>query len=338
MKNRIFRTGIIVLIWLKAKNFFIAPMNRSVENAHNIITYVRNATYELRTSDPLMNDNYNDIQPWYLTMEDFVAERTEDKQGQFAFTDDVKLRFKDMKPKLEHFQDVFRGIFGKKTTEYRSIWGRNLERFYHGPYVVRANAVKALSTGTRTLGGAPLIALADEMIAYFDDLSGLRTSQQGKIALVKTDSTNIKSTVDSAATELFQIYGRTILMYAKKRNFETLIASIFPTSLFDNHPNAGHYPMIISAGTLHRICILNDKEGKQFMINMIDSLSDVLLTYSDDSEHAGTGGYIARMGLPVVMIDPPIIGDVTKKFIIGTCLSPIHSAHFTFDIVAKQRV
>jgi len=245
----------------------------------------------------------------------------------------LEIRFKDMQPQIEHFQDVFRGIWGKKTTQYRGVWGRNLDRFYKGPYVVRGNAMLALSTATRDLGGAPIIALADEMLAYADLLKGTRTDQQGKMAAVKTSSTNIKNTVTSASTFLFKIYGRTIMLYAEDAGFEKLIAAIYPIGLLVEHPNPGHYPMIVSAGKLHRVCILNDKAGKKFVINMIDCLSNVLFTYSDDSQHAGLGGYEATMGLAAVTIEPREVGDITKKFIIATCLSPIDSAHFTFDII-----
>jgi hypothetical protein len=308
-------------------------MEKSEDNGYNIIKEHRDRTFALKDSDPIINDMYLDIEPYWVTISDNKSAQTTGVTERVEFTGIVKSSFKSMATNMNHYQDIYRGTFGKETSEYRATFGKNIDRMYNGPYEVRANAVKALSLKVRTYGGT-LIALADEIYAYYLLLTGAKSDQTGGKVVVGMDAVAYKNTIIDGGKIVWKNLGRAIMIYAELENSSDLICALFPVELLHKVPIDGHHAMHIGIGDFERIAILNDKTGKKYRINTMDSLSDIRITSEPNSKHVKTtGGYIALKGQPDVIIDPSLVGSLTDKFITGTTLSPEFPSDFTFDII-----
>src|ERR1017187_2952332 len=325
---------ILTYIWPSSLSPIQSSMEKNEDNGFNIIKEHRDKTFALKDTDPIINDMYLDIEPIWVTISDNKSAQTTGVEERVELTGNVVVNFKDMAPNMNHFQDIFRGVHGKDTTEYRATWGKNINRMYIGPYEVRANAVKALSEKVRSYGGLVLIALADEIYAYYLLLTGARSDQTGGKVVVGMDAVAYKNTIIDGGKIVWKNLGRAIMIYAELENSSDLICALFPVELLHKVPIDGHHAMHIGIGDFERIAILNDKTGKKYRINTMDSLSDIRITSEPNSKHVKTtGGYIALKGQPDVIIDPSLVGSLTDKFITGTTLSPEFPSDFTFDII-----
>jgi hypothetical protein len=313
--------------WMGSSNPFIISMERGIQNAVNIVVYHLTRLFLHKGEGAWQLSMYEDFRP---EAEQFIAAagaRTGDLSTQVEFTDIYESEFKDMSTKLDSFDDLVRKIHNKNSIPYRAIWGATRNRFYDGTYEQRVGALTALKTEMAAQGvddGATAVE------AYLTEIDDRHKAQQERMVKVGSDGSVINELRPILINKLNKDRGGLISQFAMLVDYQDKVNHYFPLNLLGDRSVWGHYQLIIPKGDFRRICIHTFKDGEKIEITAMDA--DAWISTADNADHPITSGYKIAAGTTVI-IDPALLGDLSKKFIIATNVNLETSCDLIFNIL-----
>ncbi|MEI6815962.1 MAG: hypothetical protein WCL14_05080 [Bacteroidota bacterium] len=321
--------------WNPKNNPFQNAMHFSEENAQNIMNWCVAEWDRRHLENAIIVQMRDAIKPTSISMNAAMVAQVAASRLKLSDQHEWVITKEEMESKLNHFKSItIAAGFEIGSPVYNELWLAGTTQFYTGTYVSQMNCVEATSVQMAT--HTELTAEAVEVHDYFLELDGRRTDVRDSIGEFTGDGTSVKSIVNIGVGKMFKCYGLAVTLLAEDPLSEEKLNALFPVQYLRSIAGDGLYPMIITHGTFKRICILMDKANKTFIIDLRDCLSDVMIAYSYDAEHAGIGGHTFAHGVRHEVASS-IIGDITNgdtKFIMGTCLSLTDTASFTFEIVS----
>lgn len=319
--------------WQGSRNHLRAAMEESVENAENIATFTRNALYPYQSNpDPGYGILFTETDVKLNKLNLNLGYKGGSETTRISSTEFMELAYADMSTKLTHFDDLTRPVFGKKTQEYGNIWGSNRNRFYHGSYKQREDALFAMAG---VLENYPdLATLKAEVLAYANVLKSKRASQLGLISGTKTYSADVFTSIEDLILQMMRNLGWLNFKYALQPDAQAKVNAFFDLAKIMNHSHNKIYPCHVPIGGSVRVARRGFKETDRIKLT-IDGSEDVLLFLVPDSKWSldPAKGY---RGISGTIIEKPvkeIFPDLTYHQVMGLNTSNTQPSHFEFEII-----
>jgi hypothetical protein len=319
--------------WQASRNSFRSPMEESVENALGISIFTLNALNPYQSDpNPGFGILFNEHKDKTTKLTGALGIKDSIDTFRSGYTKNMEIAYKDMAPKLAHFDDLVRPVFGKNTLEYNTIWGANRNRFYRGSYEERETAVKGLSEAMDHYPG--LAAVVIEVKAYHEELVTARQAQQGYISGSKNYSASVFQAIENLILQHDRTLGWLKFYYALEDNAQAKVNSFFDISKIINHNNNKVYPRHVPISGSVRVCRRAFKESDKIRIT-VDGTEDVLISLVENSKTPLDPGksYRAIAGPTVEKPVKEIFPDLTHKQVMGLNSSTIKPSHFVFEII-----
>ena len=323
------------LDWQGSHDMFHGPMKESVENALGIVTYTHDVlyTYQASPPHPLFVTIYGETHIGFQALLDAMGLKYSMFSTKIGSTDLVETKYMIFSERLDHFDDLIRAVYGKRTNEYKSIWGNDRNRFYRGSYENREVALKGLATAMGTFSG--LTAAAAEVMAYHDDLKAARTAQHGFIGDYNTDSSDVIDAVNALILQQNRNLGFLRFFYSLGPDPQKKINSFFDLSKIMNHGHDKKYLKHIPAAGFVKICIHHTKPTDKFRI-LVDGTEDAYISSAIDNNTPGkTTDFKATAGVQYEKPSTQVLSDLTKTHIIATNSSLTTATHIVFEIIEE---
>ena len=313
--------------WSGAANVMIASMEKSLENAVNIVVF-HLYWLELHKDDGEMQmAMYMDFLPKATNFINAVSAQTGDKEAQTVLTEALESVFMDMSPNLDNFDSLTRDVHHVNTEEYNIIWGRNRNRFYEGSYEQRLGALLALST-EMTSQTVPLGSAA--VLAYRTLIMNKQANQKARMSKVGEDNTSVEELRQILIKKLNKNRGGLIYLFGDDDDCQKHVNQYFPLSLMGDRSVWGHYQLMIPKGDFRKICMHLFKTGEKIEITPMGS--DIWICSADNTNNPMASGYKAIDG-QTVTINPTLIGDLNKKIIMATNMNLTSQCNLIFNII-----
>jgi len=313
--------------WQGSGNPLIRPMEESVANANNIVIYHYDVLTIRQGEDAGILAMHTDLKPHVLTLESLLGKQESDKPAQTAQTDNAESAFAQMASKLDEFEVLTTAIHPLHSLPYNIIWGNNRNRFYNGTYLQRLSSLVGLAA-SMTAQAVPLGAAA--VTAYHDDIKARQLAQKKMIVATGDDSLKIKETIQILIKKLNKNLGWLKFYFGDEDDCQASINEFFPLNLITNKSSKGHYQLLVPKGDFRKICIHTFKTGEKIDIKV--GASDVWISTANDASSPIPSGYKAIAG-STVTIDPSLLGDLTKKYIMATNVNLTTTCDLIFNIV-----
>ncbi len=310
-----------------SSNPCIKPMEQSIENAVNIVVYQLNRLIERQGDGAGFLAMLNDFQPEANNFLNLTGAQTGDKEAQVILTADFESEFSEMAPQLDGFDSLLRIVHAVGTTPYNLVMGRTRDRFYHGSYEMRIAALLGMSN-EMTAQTVPDGATA--VIAYRDGIILKHATQSAKIGQVGNDGSSVNTLRNSLIKKLNKNRGWLLFNYAMADDCEEQVNKFYPTNIMGDRSIKGHYQLIVPKVDFRKVCIHIFKADEMIDIEVGDA--DVWLSTADNANNAVPSGYKA-VAHSILRINPSVLGDLTKKYIIATNVNMTTSTDLIFNIV-----
>jgi hypothetical protein len=231
-----------------------------------------------------------------------------------------------MSPNLDNFDSLTRDIHPVNSEDYRIIWGANRNRFYTGNYQGRLAELKALAD-VMTAKSVPLGATA--VMDYHASIIAHHNEQQKTMTKVGNDAKEVEKYRQILIQKLYKNCGGLIFHFGDDEDCQTKVNGYFPLNLLGDRSIKGHYQLIVPKAEFRKIGMHTFKAGEKVEITATGA--DVWLSMADNSNHSIASGYKAVNGA-TVNIDPLLLGDLTKKYIIATNVNLTTSCDLILNI------
>jgi len=320
--------------WIGSRNPFRAAMEASVSNALSIGTYTRNILYSNRNNPDqgfMLLYNETDISMEVLSNALGVKGSVATEKG--ATTKYMKSEFKNMKAKLNRFDDLIRPVLGKGSTDYISVWGRNRNRFYHGSYASRAISLLGLAGGLEKF--PDLAAAVVEVNEYHDTLIDTRSSQTGLIGSFKQDSITVKNAVEDLILQMERNLCWLRFFYARVPGGRSKVNAFFDIRRIMRHANRKVYVHHVAIGGYIKVCRHQFKETDRIKIT-IDGSADVYFFLIANSKMRFPDlktTFCAKAGTIIELPAKEIFPDLTYKQVIACNSNPNKDSHYIFELI-----
>ena len=313
--------------WQGASNPLIIPMEISVENALNIVVYHQIRLDAHKSDAQIIQDMLDDFLPVYTPFVDIIGTYSGDKESQVMLTGFFESEFSNMSFKLAEFNSLILDVYDVNSDDYKYIWGRTRDRFYHGSYEQRLAALlgfsKVLTEKTVPLGTTAVLAYRTEII-------NKHTTQQNRMDKVGLDSNTINDYRRILIKKLNKNRGGLIYLYGDDDDCQDEVNAFFPLNILGDRSQRGHYQLIIPKADFRRVCIHTPKPGEKYEVYALNA--DVWLSTADNADNPIPSGYKAVDGASN-LIEPALIGDLSKKYIMATNVNIEKSCDLIFNIV-----
>jgi len=312
--------------WDGSHDFIKASMKYSMDNAEGIVDYYKNKVTQHQLDDPGILNLKNLVTPKAVQFIDLCGKYSGDVSGKLAQTSAKDVLIGDMRERMTAAKNIVIPVHGLGTLEYEIIYAGGLDDLYNGTY----NQVIARLLGIAnkmTLQSVPAAALY--VNNYRTEIMNRHTSQQNDIQMITDDSILMKSLVVDLGRIINCGRGWLIFHFGGIENYETTVDSYFPLNLLRTH-STGHYQRIIPAAEFRRMCIHIFKPGERAELIVGDK--DVWVSTAEDANHPQATGYHALAGSNVT-IDPLLMGDPLKKYVIATNVDLTDSTDLIFNII-----
>jgi hypothetical protein len=321
--------------WQGSHNHLRAAMEESVENAENIATFTRNALHPYQSNpDPGYGILFTETDEKLNKLNLNLGYKGGSETTRIGSTKFMELAYADMSDKLTHFDDLTRPVFGKKTQEYANIWGPNRNRFYHGSYKQREDALFAMAG---VMGNYPdLDDLKAEVLAYANELKSKRESQQELISGTKTYSAEVFNWIELLIQQMMRNLGWLNFKYALQPDAQAKVNAFFDLSRIMNHSHNKIYPCHVPINGSVKVCRRAFKITDKVKIT-IDGSEDVFLFCVPNSEWSldPSKGYRAVSGTIIEKLAKDVFPDLTYKQVMGLNSSTTKPTHFEFEIIEE---
>ena len=313
--------------WQGAYNWFIYPMEGSLENSVNIVVYHLFRLDKHKTDGPWQLAMFNDFS---VPANQYISKfglLEGDKEAQTKLTDFFESEFKEMSIKLDGFDDLVRLVHPVNSEKYDLIWGDTRDRFYKGSYELRLANLEGLATEMTTQ------LVPDGATAVLDYRTLIITkhkTQQERIDAVGLDRQAMNQLRQILIKKLNKNRGGLIFNFGDYDDCQRRVNSYFPLNILGDRSMKGHYQLIIPKSDFRKICIHGWKPGEKIYLEVVGA--DLWISTADNANGPITSGYHAVAGT-AVMIDPLLIGDLTKKYVIATNVSLTDSCDLIFNII-----
>ena len=150
--------------WDGSGNLFWYPMTSSIVGCVRISYAYLNILDAKKGDGAIQLLMYNDYLPRHTNLENKTGLKGSQLVGKEGLVGVAVDNFELISGKISYFQDeTVIGGYGRKSFEFGQIWGKNLNRFYHGPRTSKEGAFSSLATSMDAY--TPLNALAIEVRA-----------------------------------------------------------------------------------------------------------------------------------------------------------------------------
>jgi hypothetical protein len=313
--------------WTGAMNPFIKSMERSVAIAVLIVSYHLSRLLAHKDEGVWQLAMYNDFQTQANNFITMAGTKSGDLETQTVLTGVFESVFQDMAVKLGELDDLVRPVHGVHTNEYNLIWGRTLNRFYHGTYEDRIGALTTLAADMTTYT-VPDGNIA--VLAYIAEINAAHLAQRNRMTKEGNDAIAVNELRTTLTRKLYKNLGGLIFNFGDLADCEAKVKKYFPLNLVGDHFQKGHYQLIVPKGEFRRICIHTFKEGEMVFVSA--SGANVWISLADNADHAVYEGYLANDNDPQT-IAPAVIGDLEKKYLIATNANLEESCDLIFNII-----
>ena len=313
--------------WQGAYNWFIYPMEGSLENSVNIVVYHLFRLDKHKTDGPWQLAMFNDFS---VPANQYISKfglLSGDKEAQIKLTEFFESEFKEMSSKLDEFDDLVRLVHPVNSEKYDLIWGDTRDRFYKGSYELRLANLEGLATEMTTQ------LVPDGATAVLDYRTLIITkhkTQQERIDAVGSDRQAMNQLRQTLIKKLNKNRGGLIFNFGDYDDCQRRVNSYFPLNILGDRSMKGHYQLIIPKSDFRKICIHGWKPGEKIYLEVVGA--DLWISTADNADGPITSGYHAVAGTAVT-IDPLLIGDLTKKYVIATNVNMTESCDLIFNII-----
>ena len=320
--------------WIGSRNPFRAAMEASVSNALSIGTYTNNVLYANRNNpDPGFMALYNETNISMEMLRNAMGAKGSVASAKGATTKYMKSEFKNMKDKLNHFDDLIRPVLGSGSSDYRSVWGKNRNRFYHGSYASRAIALVGFAGGLERF---PALASAVvEVNEYHDKLIDSRCSQAGLIGSFKHNSVAVKNAVEDLILQMERNLSWLRFFYARVPGGRSKVNAFFDIKRIMRHANRKAYVHHVAISGHVKVCRHQFKETDRIKIT-VDGLADLyffLIANSKMHFPDINKTYCAKAGTIIELPAKEIFPDFTHKQVMVYNLNPEKDSHYIFEVI-----
>ena len=320
--------------WIGSRNPFRAAMEASVSNAMSIGTYTLNSLYNARNNpDPGFMALYNETDISMEVLINAMGVKGSVATIKGATTNFMKSEFKNMKDKLNHFDDLIRPVLGSGSSDYRSVWGPNRNRFYHGSYASRAEALTAFAGGLERF---PTLATAVvEVNEYHNSLFDTRRSQIGLISNFKQNSATVKNAIEDLILQMERNLSWLRFFYARVPGGRSKVNAFFDIRRIMRHANRKVYVHHVAISGHVKVCRHQFKETDRIKIT-VDGLADLyFFLIANGKMHFPdiNSTYCAKAGTIIELPAKEIFPDFTYKQVMVYNLNPEKDSHYIFEVI-----
>ncbi len=316
--------------WQGASNVMVGSMEKSIDIALNIVVYHLARLYAHRNDGDIQMAMYTDFLVYATEFINMVASLTGDKEAQTVLTESFESEFMEMSPKLDSFDSLTREVHDVNTEPYKLIWGRTRDRFYMGSYELRLAALLALAT-EMTAQAVPDGAAA--VLAYRTSIISKHDNQKSRMDKVGVESNSADALRHILIKKLNKNRGGLIYTYGDDDDCQAKVNKFYPLNLMGDRSHWGHYQLLVPHAEFRKICIHSFKEGEK--IEIFADGCDVWISMADNAYFPITSGYKA-INQQSVIIEPALLGNLDKKFIIVTNANLTGTCDLIFNIIKPK--
>jgi len=310
-----------------AANLFIISMELSIENALGIIIYHLARLFLHKGDGTWQLDMYNDFEVPANKFISLVGLKSGDSAMQKSHTFLLESVFSDMSINLKKFDTLTRAVHDVDTSEYSDIWFAGRSIFYQGSYNIRLTALEGLAN-RMSLKNVPLGAAA--VTDYHASIKARFAQQQDTMGKINVVAKEVEETRQILIKKLYKNCGGLIFHFGDDNDCQSKVSGYFPLNLLGDRSSKGHNQLIVPKGDFRKVCIHIFKAGEK--VEIIALGADVWISTADDADHPIASGYKAVNGTRV-SIDPLLLGDLSKKYIMATNVNLTDSCDLIFNIV-----
>ena len=312
-------------------NVFTSGMERSLQNAVNIIAYVLARLFLHKGDGAMQLSMYTEMKTPGESFIQKASDKIGDKEIQAIDTEEYESEFKDMSTKLNEFETLVIQVFAINSSEYNKILGRTRNRFYRGSYLDRVGALKAMAKEMNNQGATDA---ADAVLAYITEIEAKHKEQISLMDRVSADRAAIENLRNTLIKKLYKVYGGLMYIYGDEDNSQQLVDSFFPINLLGERTQFGLYQLIVPSADFRRICIHLFQENE--MVEVLAVGSDCWISTADNVISPIASGFMAKDGVSGI-IDPKLFGDLSKKIIMATNVNLTSSCDLIFNIIKAKK-
>ena len=249
--------------WSYVNNPFVAISQHSFSKSHRIGNYTTSALFAQK-ADTKVLALYNFLFPIYSTYNNSFISWLVQQGAKMGDTESLHQLIDLIVPNLDDWEFGIRGVYKKKSPEFKAIFPNGHAPFVHGKQDDRISAINALSS---TLNGIPALATtATDVAAFAALMNSAFGKQKGNVSTKKVNSNQLETDRINLADGLYYVLGGLIQI-----NFKTpeKSAAYFDIQTLRNLQqsdfmgrNAPHVVVVIAKRTLEdNYSIILDNTG-----------------------------------------------------------------------------
>jgi len=190
--------------WSFLNNPFDAISQHSFTKSHRIGNYTTSALFAQKT-DPKILELYNFLLPIYTTYNNSFIGWLVQQGTKMGGTESLHQLIDLIVPNLDDWEFGVRGVYKKKSPEFKAIFPNGHAPFVHGKQDDRISAINALSS---TLNGIPALATtATEVAAFAALMNNAFGKQKGNVSTKKVNSSQLEIDRVNLADGLYYVLG-----------------------------------------------------------------------------------------------------------------------------------
>ena len=288
---------------------FDAAVFSSVSNGSAISQYVYNAIAAYPGSDARLIA----LKPYFLpintALQNYVTTKTLNLNARISDNKDIKKYFIGFKDELYDWTRQISNVYRKGSTDYDRMMLGGATSFYTGTPSEKLVRINTLISEFGT--NEDLADLKIQVQAFGTGLSNLINLQGGHTSIVVGDSSTIHTLLDNVSKGMWYIYGTMITVY---NHDPSKILMFFPMRMIYKAANEKRYTLVVPKHSMRKICSHTFKTGETVSMTN-NEVVDLKVGFTRDSKVEPTTWYTLAAGHSVNDINPTVIGDIAKKFI-----------------------
>ena len=288
---------------------FDIAVHSSISNGSSISQYTYNAIAAYTGTDVRLIALKPYFDPINHALQNYVTTKTLNLNARISDNKEIKKYFIDFKKELNDWTRQITNVHAKGSTDYDRMMLGGATSFYVG-----TPSEKLVRINTLIAEMGSVVAFADlklQVQGFGTGLSNLINLQGGHTSIVVGDSSTIHTLLNNVSKGMWYVYGTMITVY---NHDPSKILMFFPMRMIYKAANEKRYTLRVPKHSMRKICSHTIKIGETFsMAN--NEVVDLKVGYTHDPKVEPTTWYTLLAGHNVNDLNPALIGDITKKFI-----------------------
>ncbi len=288
---------------------FDIAVHSSISNGSSISQYTYNAIAAYPGSDARIIALKPFFEPINHALQTYVTTKRLNLNARISDNIELKKYFIDFKKELNDWTRQISNVHAKGSTDYDRMMLGGATSFYVGSPLEKLVRINTLIAEMGTVEAFEDLKI--QVQGFGTGLNDLINLQGGHTSIVVGDSSTIHTLLDNVSKGMWYVYGTMITVY---NHDPSKILMFFPMRMIYKAANEKRYTLMVPKHSMRKICSHTIKIGET--ISMINNeVVDLKVGYTHNSKVEPTTWYTLLAGHNVNDLNPALIGDITKKFI-----------------------